>query len=293
MVSLFFTLVCSLFAAFYFIANDVFKIRGDLFVFLRSALLSVALLPFLVFVDWDRPASFYILMAAACLSAGVGDVLLFEGTKKYSAAALSRVIVSRNIIMFILWPLLMSDYRERLFADPGVLYASIALMCLSTWALNRMRRTPIGIAVIKAALLPMLLFIGCDMLLATAVHGRPDAGDAFIGLWIAGVTNTISAGCFLLWHGRKEKIEIFTRRNALIALVNAALFLVMVFTKTMAIAYLENPGYFAAMVGIYAFWIYLLHRFWLKRAETSDPRLGFIVVVCSIALGLLATQIPR
>jgi hypothetical protein len=63
--------------------------------------------------------------------------------------------------------------------------------------------------------------------------------------------------------------------------------------KGMAIAALENPGYFGASVSIFTLWIFLLHRFWFKRKEVTDPRLGFVVAICSVLVAVLAVQMPR
>jgi hypothetical protein len=294
MESIFFTLICSLFAAFYFIANDIFRLRGDVFVFWRSLFLGVGLLPLLPLMNWGHPPSFYIVIAVGSLLAGCGDIMMFEANKHYSAASLSRVVVARNIVMFLLWPILLSDYRARLIENGLVLWGSLALILASTWALNHMRKSPVNAAIIRTAIPIMLFFVGCDMLLAFAVHGKPNAGDALFSVWIAGAVNSVLSAIVVAVHSRRERRNLFVTPGWFkVGAVNALLFFAMVFTKTLSIAWLENPGYFGAMMAIYTFWLYLLHKYWLKQKDATDPRMGFVVVACSILLGLLSVQIPR
>jgi len=289
-----FTLVCSFFAAFYFIINDIFKLRGDVFVFWRSAWTALFLLPVIPFLVWDYQVTFYLAIAGAAVFAALGDMFMFNATRKHSAAALSRIIISRNILLFCLWPFILDGYWERLIANSYVFWGSCFFILLSTFALFKMRHNPVSVAVIMAGL-PVIVFLTfCDLLFAWGINGKPGISDAIIVTFISGVVMSLVSGLTIYFMSiRKGDNSIMQGRWLGAGIVNGALFIGVSSTKSVALAHLENPGYFGAMVAVYTLWIFLLHKYWLKQKDLADPRLGFIVVLCSIALGILALQIPK
>ncbi len=295
MEAIFSTFICSIFAAFYFICNDLFKIRGDVFVFWRSVFLVIFLLPVMPFLNWSYPLRFYMIIAGSGVLFALSDVFTFSATRTYSAAAISRIVVSRNIIMFFAWLFISDGYYERLIAHGYVLWGSMALMFISTWALVKMRHNPVSVKVLMAAL-PVIIFVTAgDLLFATGISGKLGLKEALLLTVVMGASMTVTAGCGLAFQSIREGQNIFFADNKWpkAGAANGALLICLVITKAISISYLENPGYFGAMVTIYTLWLFLLHKYWLKREDVTDPKLGFVVVLCSIGLGLLSLQIPR
>jgi hypothetical protein len=289
-----FTLLCSVLAAFYFMTNDVFKIRGDVLIFSRSVAMVIVLLPVLPFLEWDKPLSFYVLIVIAGAAAGLGDIYYFSATRVYSASALSRITSSRHIVLFCLWPFLLAGYWERLSANMLVFGGSIALVSLSCWVVYKMRKSPVNIEIIAAALPGMAFLIVSDLTLALGVLTDTSLLNALsVGL-VMGCSMAVVSGALLLIKGVHTEPQVWGEGAWIKAgLANGTLLVGVVVTKTIAIGGLENPGYFGAMVAVYTVWIYLLHKYGLKRAEPTNPKLGFLLVACSIGLGLLAIQIPK
>ncbi len=288
------TLLCSVFAAFYFITNDIFKIRGDVFVFWRSAFSTLALLPVIFFLDWNVPLPICLIVALANVFYTFGDIYLFNANKKYSASAITRILVCRNMVLFCVWPLLFHDYALRLFENKAILLGSFLLISTSTFALFKMGRNSIGREIIFAAI-PALLFLSIgELFVGIAVKGRSTLDFALSLAFVASVTMaTLSGAVLVIKSGWEKNIPLFEGSWVKSGIINAFFFLGVVTTKSIGISLLENPGYFGAMVTIYTLWIYLLHKYWLKRRELADPRLGFIVVLCSIGLAYLSVYIPK
>jgi hypothetical protein len=294
MIGIIFTLVCSFFAAFYFITNDIFKIRGDVFVFWRSVFAALILIPFAPFLSWDGGLVAYTFVAIANILYSFGDIYLFNATHKYSASAITRILVCRNIILFCLWPLIYADYGLRLASNHVVLLGSFSLILISTLALYKMRKSPMGREIILAALPALLFLSSAELFTGIAVKGKMTLDFALSAGIVASVTMSFISAAILFYKSKcGDVIALYDGPWRRAATINAVLFIGVIITKSVGIAALENPGYFGAMVTIYTLWIYLLHRYWLKRTELADPRLGFVVVACSIGLAILSLQIPK
>lgn len=294
MMGLFFTFLCSVIAAFYFICNDIFKLRGDVFIFWRSLFAALILLPVMFFFSWDESLMFYGGVALAGIAAAIGDMTSFNASRHYSAAAISRVSQFRNILLFFVWPLIVAGYWDRLTSNSYVFWSSLALIFVSTIAMFRMRHNAVSVQVILASL-PVIIFIGIsDVLFSLSMNGVPSFELVLKIAFIFSVVMFITAGLWLLGHrmsGRTAGMVSGQWKAA--GVVNGLLFVAVVASKGLALSYLENPGLFGAIVSVYTLWLYLLHKYWMKRDDPSDPKLGFIVVICGIGLGIVSAYIPR
>lgn len=293
-MGLFSAFLCSVIAAFYFICNDFFKLRGDVFIFWRSLFSAVLLIPSMLVFDWDDGMRFYAYAAIAGVAAGFGDMASFNASRHYSAAAISRVVQFRNVVLFCIWPLIVAGYWERLTASPIAFWGSVILMAIGALAMFRMRRNPVSSDVIKAAL-PVMVFIGVsDILFSLGVNGVPSFELVLKVAFIFSVAMFLTAAAWLV--GQKilgHAADLFAGSWARAGIINGSLFIGVVATKGLALSYLENPGLFGAIISVYSLWLYFLHRYWMKRDDPSDPRLGFVVVLCGIGLGLLSAYMPR
>lgn len=286
--------VCSVIAAFYFICNDFFKLRGDVFIFWRSLFAALALAPLMLMVEWNDGERFYMIAALAGIAAACGDMASFNASRHYSAAAISRVVQFRNVVLFLIWPLIVSGYWDRLAAYPVVLWGSVVLMGAGTVAMFRMRHNPVSVDVIKAGI-PVMVCIGVsDILFALGVHREPSFDLVLKIAFIFAVAMFLTSGAWLCGQAcLGKRTDLYSGRWRMAAVVNGSLFVAVVVTKGLSLSYLENPGLFGAILSIYSLWLYFLHRYWMKRDDHSDPRLGFVVVICGIGLGVLSAYIPR
>lgn len=293
-MGLFSAFLCSVIAAFYFICNDFFKLRGDVFIFWRSLFSAVLLVPLMLVFDWDDGTRFYVYAAIAGVAAGLGDMASFNASRHYSAAAISRVSQFRNAALFFVWPVVVSGYWDRLTANPIVFWGSVLLILTGTLAMFRMRHNPVSMVVIKAAI-PVIVLIGVsDVLFSLGMNGVPSFELVLKVAFIFSVMMSLTAAAWL--SGQKisgRPTDLFSGSWARAGIINGSLFIGVVATKGLALSYLENPGLFGAIVSVYSLWLYFLHRYWMKRDDHSDPRLGFVVVLCGIGLGLLSAYMPR
>jgi hypothetical protein len=288
------TLGCSVFLALYFISNDVFNVRGDTLVFWRSLFSFAFLASVASCVSWPTEPAYYLLVMGAAIFATAGDIFLFNATRIHSASAISRILISRHILLFATWPLLVSGYWARLTAIPHVFYGSLFLISLCSLALFKMRKDAISVQVVKAAAPVIVLLTACDLLFGLGVHNRPSLESALVVAVVTTGTMATVSGLYLIVRGVIRKKFFLWEDNCLKAgVTNGGLFLGMILLKAMSVAGLENPGYFGVSVSIFTLWIYLLHRFWFRRKEVTDPRLGFVVVICSVLVAMLAVQVPR
>ncbi|MDD3020081.1 MAG: hypothetical protein PHX61_03755 [Alphaproteobacteria bacterium] len=294
MIGIFFTLACSVVAAFYFICNDFFSIRGDVFVFWRSVLATMMMLPLVPFLNWDYEPAFFLLAAGAALFAAAGDMLTFNASRVYSSSAIARVSQFRNVILFCLWPLIVTGYWDRLSSNLYILFGSFFLIVATAVVMFKMRKNAVGMKVIFASL-PIIFCIGVSDIFFTLGIGQTSSWNMMIVIAIvfSSVMSVASGGWLLGYRAIGRPVDIFHGKWLKAGIINGALFIGVVVLKGFALSYLENPGLFGAMLAVYTLWLYLLHKYWMKREDHSDPRLGFVLVICSIALGILSAYIPK
>ncbi len=294
MIGIVYTLACSVVAAFYFICNDFFSIRGDVFVFWRSVLATLIMLPFASLLNWNYDPAFFLLVAGAAFFAAGGDMLTFNASRIYSASAIARVSQFRNVILFCLWPLIVAGYWDRLSANPYILFGSTFLIVLTAVVMFKMRQSAVGMKVILATL-PIIFCIGASDIFFTLGIGQTSSWNMMMVIAIIfSVVMSVTSGIWLLGcRISGQPTHIFHGKWMKAGMINGVLFIGVVALKGFALSYLENPGLFGAMMAVYTLWLYLLHKYWMKRDDHSNPRLGFILVLCSVALGVVSAYIPK
>ena len=198
-----------------------------------------------------------------------------------------------NVLLFFVWPLIVTGYWDRLTSNPYVFWISLVLIFISSIALLRMRRNAVSVNVIWATL-PVIIFIGIsDVFFSLSMNGIPSFELVFKLAFVFSAVMFLTAGIWLLGNrfiGRP--VGLMNGRWAIAGAINGILFILIVATKGLSLSYLENPGLFGAIFSVYSLWLYLLHKYWMKQDDPSDPKLGFVVVVCGIGMGIVSAYIP-
>jgi hypothetical protein len=207
MIGVALTLACSVVAAFYFICNDIFRLRGDIFVFWRSLFAALMMSPVLPFLDWNLPTHFFIIVVLAGVAAGLGDMVSFNAARIYSASAISRIAQFRNIFLFLLWPFIVVGYWDRLSSNPLIMAGCFVLIFSSAVVMFLMRKNPVSVKVIWATL-PVIFFIGAsDILFSLGMDGIPSLNIVFVIAFIFSLVMVLVSGMWLVCLSCLNKAE--------------------------------------------------------------------------------------
>lgn len=280
----------SFIAAAYMMANDVFKLPGDLAVFWRSLFACLFMLPLCLIIEWPTDTEFYIFIGIGGFICAVSDIIMFQALKDHGGAAIARMTGLRPALLFFLWPVFYNGAMDELTKSPLISLGILTCLAVIAATIFLSRKNHIGRAAFFAFLPCLVLFTLGDIAWKFATPTAASFDRVTAIAFISMLMMVFVTGTYKLIHHKR----ILMHENLIpAASINAVLVIAVVMVKSLSLSLAPNPSYVNALSLIFVLWTYLAHKYLFKKEDNASPVAGFVVVVAAAILTVLVEMLPK
>src|SRR5688572_30286169 len=111
-------IVCSLFSAGYYTANQYLGQNAATMIFWRALFVGMAFAPALFFIEWPTNPVFYILPLLTCALCFIADSKNMNGSARFGGGMTTRLKPFTLWLLFIAWLVFDSEHRAALMTEP-------------------------------------------------------------------------------------------------------------------------------------------------------------------------------
>jgi len=269
----------------YIAMNAHFKMAGNALVFGRSAIIVIAMLPFMLLIEWPSHLLFYIFTIASGVASAVADIIVFNCIARYGSGAVSRLLPLKIWIVFVLWMIVSPSTFLELWSEPWRFFTVVSVLILAGVFLMSLNRCPISHKVLLIVLIPTIMWSFSDVMFKGAMiyHDVGGLTASFQFVFVLSVVMTLIAAVNLYQKG-----ESFMQDRNYFYVISLAAVVCFTLVALKALAFIEtpNPGYVLAISSLNVVWIYIYHR--LKNIpDNSNVMAGLFFVLSTVGLVLL------
>jgi len=275
----------SLFRAAFAESSRLFQVDSNQLNFWHAVFGLVFLSPFIPFIEWGLPVSFYgsaIIVSLVVASGALMQLLMSE----QRAARVSGMHVPLEAMMaFCIWGFLMPGVGEELLHN----YKSTILTALAfaamTFGLMRIRTNDFGWRSFMIIIPGALSFGATGVLIKLIITEEllPDAVFVFVFVNYA-VLLLVMAGVLLVRQGFKGNIinKKLLQAGAMAGIFSASAYICFIYS----VIYTTNPSYTIVLAMLVPVWLLIYHR--ISNIEDKSLQKPAAIVVAGVMLFIAA-----
>lgn len=278
--------LCSILTAAFYTINQYYKLNGLTLVFWRGLIPFFVLTPVVMLIDWPQSSVFYAIVLVGGLAAMFSDSWQMRGSALYGGGVTTRMKPFTLWLVFLLWFIFSTEYRELLLSDIPKCTAIVSVFIVAVLSASHMNKCEVSRKAFVYFLPAIFASTLINILNKVAMDISPLLGGVVVYTWIEGGIIALTA---LAAHRYKKELAIRALFKTKAVFVGSIIGGVMVFqtlTKNFAMAYVLNPAYVSAIVFVAPFWVALFYRITGHRENVSIAP-GLIFVLAAIAMVLL------
>jgi len=253
-----FALSASLINAFYFLCMQNIKINAHIFMVYRGLIVTVILLPILIFYPVKYSPTFYLMSVLQGCIVAYTDYLAFKANQTYGSETVSSILPLSVILVFILWCFINPSTVLTYLENPLKTLCIIASLLGVIIALIKYQKTPLT----KKAfihLTPVLFLSALISILNKLIMSYSGDNPLLCACWRVFILSVIIA--FIHFNMYKAKHLPFKALIDAKTLIKGSIFVLLILVlilKSLAMLYTQNPAYVSCITYLAPVWIMLL-----------------------------------
>lgn len=291
-----FAIISALAGAGISLSSEYFNVRSLHFSFWMRFFAMLAILPFVLFIDWPEDPLYYVfVLITACIFAYF-DLIYFGMAARSGAGVITRIDPFIVMVTFVLWcvfsPVTVAEYIHQPVRAAGI----VASLAGSVYFGLRLRKCEVSTEVLRRMALPILLgALGIILAKMAMQRSGYHAGVLCYG-FLQCLTVTCVYAAILRIPALSARLKDLGRESRLLdrpvligGFCGALAWLGHTLSKYYAITDVQNPAY-VTVIGLSApLWVLLAYRI-AGRRDRADIISGLGVVACAAIL-VIFTQL--